>query len=65
MTADRIVVSRQPVGGLARRDIYEPRDDGRWRYEEQRYNGCKWLHVGSEIVDDVAVVVEGAEGLES
>jgi len=56
MTGDeRIVITREPTGGLARRVIYEPRTDGRWDYVEERWNGCKWVHVGRTVVDDVAV----------
>jgi len=50
-----IVVKRQPLRGPACRDRYEPRDDGRWTHIEERWTGCEWAYVGSEIVTDVDI----------
>jgi hypothetical protein len=58
---DTIVVTRQPLRGPAQRTRYERRDAGGWLRIEERWTGCDWTHVGSELVDDVDI--EGAEVL--
>ena len=35
---------------------FEPRDDGCWRRFEETWTGCQWRTVGTELVDEVAVV---------
>ena len=50
-----LIVTREPADGDPRRVVYEPRQDGRWDYREERWNGCKWLHVGSTVIDEVAI----------
>jgi len=52
---ERLVITREPAQGDPRRVVYDPRDDGRWDFREERWNGCKWLAVGSTIVDRVAI----------
>ncbi|RLM39281.1 hypothetical protein [Haloarcula sp. Atlit-120R] len=58
---DAVVVRREPLRGPAQRNRYEPRDEGGWRRVEERWNGCQWIYVGSEIVDSIDI--EGAEVL--
>lgn len=50
-----IVVRREPVTGPPVRDRYEPRDAGGWERIEERWSGCRWVIIGSELVEDVAI----------
>ncbi|WP_434531060.1 hypothetical protein ACODNH_05455 [Haloarcula sp. NS06] len=59
--SDTVMVQREPLRGPAQRDRYEPRDEGGWRRIEERWTGCQWAYVGSEIVDSIDI--EGTEAL--
>ncbi|MBX0346594.1 hypothetical protein EGH26_00065 [Halomicroarcula pellucida] len=59
-----VVVTRNPLRGPRRRDRYDLRGDGRWWHVEERWSGCRWVFVGSEILEDVDVEVAGGEIIE-
>lgn len=58
MTRDRsdaIEIVHRPVTGPPRKDVFEPRSDGRWEHREYHHTGCDWRYAGGEIVEHVSV----------
>ena len=54
--SDAVVVTYQPAGRAARREVFEPTSDGRYeRVEEVRREDGTWHRVGSEVVESVIV----------
>lgn len=53
--ADGFVVTRRPVRGEPRREVYAPLAAGGFERREERWTGCKWVVVGTERLETLEV----------